>query len=157
MFDVLADIANRPALLDHFTGDYNLLQIRSDGVGAGARFRVDVPRRTMWMETVIESLDRPHRIVERGSTGRGGRMPVRTVFELVETSDGMTQVTVTFWMSPEHWWDRVREALSVGRERWWRRRWRRGLDRLREIVESGQPVPGRLRVAGGNPSLTGVP
>lgn len=154
---MLADVANRPAFLDHFTGDYNLLRIRSEGVGAGARFRVDVPLRTMWMETVIDRLDPPYRIDERGSTGRGGRIPARTVFELVETGDGMTQVTVTFWTSPEHWWDRVRDMVALGQARWWRRRWRRGLDRLREIVESEQPVPGRLRAAGGNPSLTGVP
>lgn len=113
--------------------------------------------RTLWMESVIERADRPHRIDEAGRTGRIGRIPVRTVFELVEAGEGMTEVTVTFWTAPEHWWDRVRGALALGEERRWRRQWRRGLERLREIAESERPLTRRLRIAGGNPSLTGVP
>jgi pilus assembly protein TadC len=41
---------------------------------------------------------------------------------------------------------RLRE---LGRSRWWRRRWRRALRRMRELVESGAAAP-RTEVAGGD-------
>jgi hypothetical protein len=42
--------------------------------------------------------------------------------------------------------DRARE---LGRTRWWRRRWKKALVRMREQVESGA-VPKRTEVAGGD-------
>jgi hypothetical protein len=99
----------------------------------------------MWMETVIEEVDRPHRIFERGRGGRTDRIPVFTVWELVESLGDATEVTVTFWTEPTHPWDRLREKL--GHARRFRRGWRSALDQLREILESGVAIE-RVGVAG---------
>ena len=99
----------------------------------------------MWMESVIEEADRPHRIYERGRGGRTDRIPVFTVWELVDEPAGATEVTVTFWTEPTHPFDRVRERF--GHARRFRRRWGTALERLREILESGDPIE-PVRVAG---------
>jgi hypothetical protein len=78
----LGDLANRPAIIDHFADEFRLQRLESSGVGAAARFRVRRPR--LWMETVIEEVEPPFRIAERGRAGRLARIPTATVWELIE-------------------------------------------------------------------------
>lgn len=145
-FEFLADLANRPAICDHFLREFRLERIESAGVGAAARFRLG--ERGPWAETVIEEVVAPHRIVERGRAGRLGRIPTVTVWELVEGAHRSgCEVTVTLWWSPAHPADRVREALSMGRRE--RRRWRTALARLKHELENPGPVE-RVGVAGGD-------
>jgi uncharacterized protein YndB with AHSA1/START domain len=146
VFELIADLADRPAFCDHFMLDYRLERIPSRGVAAAARFRVEAPRFETWMETVVEELDPPYRIYERGSCGRWNRIPAFTVWELVEGDGETSGVSVSFWTEPEHPLDRLREKL--GAERWYRRQWERALRRLREIAEEGR-APKRVAVAGG--------
>jgi uncharacterized protein YndB with AHSA1/START domain len=145
IFDLLCDLAVRPAWTDHFASDYRLERIPAQGRGAGARFRVDAPGGVRYMETVIAEADRPYRVVEHGRGGRLDRLPIRAVWELHDGNP--TEVTLTFWTEPAGPLDRARE---LGRGRWWRRRWSRALRRLRELVESGAEVAPRAEVAGGD-------
>jgi uncharacterized protein YndB with AHSA1/START domain len=146
VFDLIVDLARRPAWTDHFLSDYRLERIPSVGEGAAARFRIDAPGGISYMETVISDAARPNRVVESGRGGRLDRIPCRALWELSEAPGGMTTVAFTFATEPATIVDRLRE---LGRDGWWRRRWNRGLQRLRELIESGADVP-RQRVAGGD-------
>ena len=144
VFDFICDLAIRPSWTDHFTSDYRLERIPASGQGAAARFRVDAPAGVRYMETVIAEAERPYRIVEHGRGGRLDRLPIRAVWEL--EGGPTTNLTLTFWTSPTSMFDRARE---LGRTRWWRRRGKTALVRMREQIESGA-VPPRTEVAGGD-------
>jgi uncharacterized protein YndB with AHSA1/START domain len=141
VFELLVDLAVRPAFTDHFIDEYRLERLESAGVGAAARFRIT--DRSFWMETVIAEVDAPYRLVERGRGGRVDRIPIATVWELVEGPSAETcNVSVTFVMEPQSFAHRTR-----GSERWFRRQWSRSLARLRALAESAEPPP-RIEVAG---------
>lgn len=146
--DLLADLATRPAFTDHFIDEFRLERMEPAGVGAAGRFRV--PKRKLWIETVIAESDAPHRLVERGRGGRLDRIPVSTVWDLVEGPgpDGC-EVTVTFVTEPVALADRLGDTIARARgvEGWYRRQWARALSRLKDLAESGQG-PDRLVVAG---------
>jgi uncharacterized protein YndB with AHSA1/START domain len=144
VFDFLCDLGARPAWIDHFASDYRLERIPATGRGAAARFRVHAPAGVRYMETVIAEVERPYRVVEHARGGRLDRLPMRIVWELEEGPT--TRVSLTFWTIPADHFDRIRE---IGRERGWRRRWKRALVRLRELIESGEAPP-RAEVAGGD-------
>jgi uncharacterized protein YndB with AHSA1/START domain len=144
VFEFLCDLANRPAFTDHFVRDFRLQRLESSGVGAAARFRIAEPG--LWMETVIEEVSPPHRILERGRGGRFDRIPILTSWELLESGPRGCEVTVTFQTEPSHPLDRLRERF--GAERFYRRQWSIALSRLKELLESGRP-PTRVVVAGG--------
>jgi len=144
VFDFLSDLGIRSAWIDHFASEYRLERIAARGQGAAARFRVDAPAGVRYMETVIAEADRPHRIVEHARGGRLDRLPLRIVWELEEGPT--TRVSLTFWTLPAGPFDRLKE---LGRERWWRRRWKRALVRMRDLVESGE-APRGTGVAGGD-------
>jgi uncharacterized protein YndB with AHSA1/START domain len=137
-FDLLANLANRPAFTDHFIKDYRLERIPSAGVGAAARFRIEPPAARVWVETVIEELDPPHRIHEAGRGGRFDRIPVFTVWELLAGPGSTTELALTFWTEPSHPLDRLKEHL--GARRWYRRQWSRALRRLKQTLEDDRQV-----------------
>lgn len=154
-FAALADLAARPSFSDHFLTDFHLTRIGSEGVGAGARFRVKAPLRKVWMDTTILALEEPFRIVEEGRGGRSNRIPNHTVWELTEAAGGLTAVRVSHWTEPGAV-DRGLELLSAG-SHFQARGWREALRRLRDGLESDQPASGRIAVAGGNRYATGIP
>jgi uncharacterized protein YndB with AHSA1/START domain len=143
VFEFLCDLANRPSITDHFAREFRLQRLESSGVGAAARFRVARP--SLWMETVIEDVSPPHRILERGRGGRLDRIPIATSWELIESGARGCEVTVTFQTEPSRRLDRLREKL--GAKRVYRRHWAIALSRLKELTESGRP-PSRVVVAG---------
>jgi uncharacterized membrane protein len=145
VWELLCDLATRPAFCDHFQLDYRLQRIESRGVGASARFRTEAKRFPIWLDTTIAQLDPPHRILERGRGGRANRMPVGTAWELVDGPGTTTEVTVAFWTEPAHAFDAVRGRLGSGR--WYERQLKKALKRLRELAESGS-APEPLRVGG---------
>jgi uncharacterized protein YndB with AHSA1/START domain len=155
VFAFLANLARRPSFTDHFLTDFHLTRIESAGVGAGARFRAQAPLRSVWMDTCITSLEPPFRIVEAGRGGRANRIPNHTVWELKEASGGLTAVRVSHWTEPRPL-DRGLELLSAGSV-WQARGWREALRRLRDELESDEPLPERIAVAGGNRYATGIP
>jgi len=155
-FEVIADLALRPRFTDHFLTGFHLTRIESTGVGAGARFRVDLAPRRVWMDTSIVELRAPHRIVERGRGGRANRIPAHTAWELVGGSGSLTVVRVAHWTEPASALDRALETLSGAAVRQ-EKAWREALRRLRDLLESGGAPEQRLAVAGGNPHMTGIP
>ena len=89
VFDYLQDIANHPEFTDHYLVDWHLTRIDSVGLGAGARFRVKAPaNRYSWADVTFAEVDRPHRIVEVGRTGKNNRIRTLGVYELASASPG---------------------------------------------------------------------
>jgi uncharacterized protein YndB with AHSA1/START domain len=155
-FEAIADLARRPSFTDHFLTGFHLTRIESSGVGAGARFRVGPRRRRIWMDTVIEEVDAPLRLVERGRAGRANRIPCTTAWELLEGPGSLTRIRVSLWTEPEKHIDRRLEVLS-GTARYQERGWREALRRLRDLLESDRPPPRAVALAGGNRHETGIP
>ncbi|HEX7244842.1 MAG TPA: SRPBCC family protein [Solirubrobacterales bacterium] len=155
-FEAIADLSLRPAFTDHFLTGFRLTRIESQGVGAGARFRIAVWPRRVWADTTIVEADEPHRIVEHGRCGRVNRIATTTLWELTEGPGSLTAVRVSFWTEPANPVDRGLELLSAASIPY-ARRWREALRRLRDGLESGELDSGRVAVAGGNPHATGIP
>lgn len=156
VFATIADLARRPSFTDHFLGGFHLTRIESSGIGAGARFRVASPPRSVWMDTAIVELQPPYKIVERGRGGRANRIPSTTVWELTEGSGSLTRVRVSHWTEPSNPLDRALEVLA-GNSLSGQRGWREALRRLRDQLESAEAAPAPVAVAGGNPHATGIP
>jgi uncharacterized protein YndB with AHSA1/START domain len=148
VFDYLQDIANHPEFTDHYLVDWHLTRIDSVGRGAGARFRVKAPgARFSWGDVTFAEVDRPHRIVEVGRTGKNNRIRTLGVYELSPAAAGSTRVQFTLETIPATLADRLMEAF--GARGWTRRMNGRAMRRLRTILEGGE-VPGRrVTVAGG--------
>jgi uncharacterized protein YndB with AHSA1/START domain len=155
-FAAIGDLALRPAFTDHFVDGFHLTRIDSRGVGAGARFRLELPPRSVWADTTIAELEFPHRILERGRCGRANRIPSTTLWELTEGAGSLTRVRVSHWTEPSNPVDRALERLSGASMRL-ERDWRQALRRLRDLLESSEPAPQRVAVAGGNAHATGIP
>jgi uncharacterized protein YndB with AHSA1/START domain len=145
VFEIIADLSNRPAFCDHFQHEFRLQRIDPVGVGAAARFHLEAPLFHFWMETAIAEIESPHLIVETGRGARIDRMPVGTAWELTEAGGGMTEARVSFWTEPSHHVDKLKDRLSP--DGWHRRRWRRALIRLRDLAEADVRIE-RLHVAG---------
>jgi uncharacterized protein YndB with AHSA1/START domain len=156
VFEAIADLARRRSFTDHFVSDFHLTRIDPRGVGAGARFRIPMFPRAIWMDTAITEIDPPHMIVERGCGGRANRIPSVTVWELHEGSGPLTRVRVAFWTEPPGHLDRLLEKLSGASMRL-ERDWREALLRLRDQLESEAPPEAPVAVAGGNAHATGIP
>jgi uncharacterized protein YndB with AHSA1/START domain len=136
VFDYLQDIANHPEFTDHYLVDWHLTRIDSVGRGAGARFRVKAPgNRFSWADMTFAEVERPHRIVEVGRTGKNNRIRTLGVYELAPGPDAGTRVRFTLETIPEKLSDRLMEAF--GARAWIRRKNERALHRLRAILEEG--------------------
>ncbi len=148
VFDYLADIANHRQFTDHFLVEWHLTRIDSVGRGAGARFRVKAPgSRFSWAEVTFAEVQRPHRIVEIGRTGKYNRVRTFAVYELSPATGGATRVTFTAETIPATLTDRILEWF--GARSWFRRKNRRALRRLRGILEGEAERGPRVTVAGG--------
>ena len=148
VFDYLQDIANHGEFTDHYLVDWHLTRVDSVGRGAGARFRVKVPcNRFSWADVTFVEVERPHRIVEVGRTGKNNRVRTLGVYELASGAAGTTRVRFTLQTEPAMLSDRLLEAL--GGRSWMRRKGKRAMRRLRAILERGEGRGGRVTVAGG--------
>jgi uncharacterized protein YndB with AHSA1/START domain len=156
VFAAVGDLARRPSFTDHFLAEFHLTRIESSGIGAGARFRIALPLRSIWMDSAIAELEEPYRLVERGRGGRGNRTPSTTLWELTEGAGSLTAVRVSHWTEPANRLDRALE-VSLAASSWLQRGWNEALRRLRDQLEGEGAAPGRLAVAGGNPHATGIP
>lgn len=150
VFDFLCDLSYRPAWMDHCTSDLRLVDPRSDGVGAAARYRLQAPRYKPWVETQIVEADRPRRILERTRGGRANLTHGEIVFELSRQGRGLTRVELTIWSEPGTARERFLEKL--GARRWVKRQAKIALERLRAVFEETRDEPlARTGVAGWEP------
>jgi len=148
VFEYLQDIANHPEFTDHYLVDWHLTRIDSVGAGAGARFRVKAPgNRFSWGDVTFAEVERPHKIVEVGRTGKNNRIRTLGVYELDPAAGGSTRVRFTLETVPATFSDRLMEGL--GARAWTRRKNRRAMRRLRERLERGETRGRRVTVAGG--------
>ena len=156
VFEAIADLALRPSFTDHFASEFRLTRIESRGIGAGARFRLRLAPRSIWMDTTIVESEPPHRLVEHGRGGRANRIPSRTLWELHQGAGPLVRLRVSFWTEPSSVVDRALEKASGAAIRL-KRDWRQALRRLRDQLESEALPPQRVEVAGGNAHATGIP
>jgi uncharacterized protein YndB with AHSA1/START domain len=134
VFDYLQDIANHPEFTDHYLVDWHLTRMDSVGRGAGARFRVKAPgNRFSWGDVTFTEVERPHRIVEVGRTGKNNRIRTLGVYDLAPAEAGTTRVRFTLQTVPVTLSDRLMEGLGA-RARL-RRNNQRAMRRLRAILE----------------------
>ena len=150
VFDYLQDLANHAEFTDHYLRDWHLTRIDSIGRGAGARFRVKAPPpagRFAWGDVTFVEVDRPHRIVEAGRTGKNNRVRTLGVYELAPGASGTTRVQFTLETQPATLADRLLEGF--GARGWMRRQNARAMRRLRTILESDAGRGERVTVAGG--------
>ena len=148
VFDYLQDIANHAEFTDHYLVDWHLTRIDSVGRGAGARFRVKAPgNRFSWADVTFSELERPHRIVEIGRTGKNNRIRTLGVYELAPAAAGATRVSFTPQTVPATFTDRLMEGL--GARSWLRRKNHRAMRRLRDVLEGSEARGRRVTVAGG--------
>ena len=148
VFAYLADVANHPEFLDHFMVDWHLTREDTVGYGAGARFRFVAPlQRFPWCDLTFVEVERPRRIVAAGRAGKYNRIRTRAIWELDPLSSDATRVRLTVASDPALPTDRFVGAFA-GRG-WARRRFGRGLSRLRSILEDGEGRGRKVTVAGG--------
>jgi Polyketide cyclase / dehydrase and lipid transport len=145
-FAFLADLANRPSFMSRFLSDFRLMRLDSTGVGAAARFKVR--ERGLWMETEIEELEPPYRILERGRGSRLGRMPVHTAWEVTEAGIGSCEVKVVHWTEPSQLFDKLAEK-APGMRAYYGRALEGALAQLKGLLEAEVPTE-RAAVAGGD-------
>ena len=143
VFEIVSDLAKRPSFCDHFQDPFRLQRIDPTGIGAAARYQL--PHFPGWVETVIDEIEAPYLLIERGKGSRFDRMAIGTAWELVPNGGTMTDVTVSFWTDPSHPVDKLKSKFH--RSGWYERQWDRALKRLRDLVESGVEVE-PLQVAG---------
>jgi uncharacterized protein YndB with AHSA1/START domain len=148
VFEYLADIANHAEFTDHFLVGWHLTREDSYGVGAGARYRIKTPIRSRYNfgDSTFTEVVAPRLIAERGRVGKYNRILTRGVYELTEGSGGTTRVAFTFETKPKFLSDRMQEALGG---RWFKRKNKKALNRLRAILEEGLDRGTRPSVAGG--------
>ena len=118
------------------------------GLGAGMRFRIPRPfNRFDWAELTITDIETPRRIVMKGRGGKYNRIRIVSIWTL-EPAHGGTRVSVSYETEPKFPSDKLMEAL--GRRRI-RRAQRKGLKRLRAILEEGRERGRRATIAAGGP------
>lgn len=144
VFEILLDLSARPAFTDHFMESFHLLRVEPVGKGAGARFRLPDGS---WVDSIIEEVDAPHRLVERGRGGYLNRIPNVTEWLLSDSGPDGCEVQVTFLTEPAHAIDKLRDRKAS--ERRLGKGLKKALERLRDVAESGVQ-PERIEVAGGD-------
>jgi hypothetical protein len=156
VYDYLFDISSRSEFASTIFRDLRLTRVESEGIGAGARYRLHRKLRDRFAGTTITEAERGVRILEEGSTGRGGRVPMAIEYLLEDQSGGSTKVTWTIETYPANGADKIRDS---GLRRNLRRRMPRALKRLRAILEDApDAAPGeRVTVGGMDPSYVPNP
>ena len=147
VFSYLEDVANHSEFTDHYLVDWHLLREDTVGTGAGARFRIKAPGRFNWGDVTFAEVQRPHRIVERGRSGKANRIRTLGVWELTDGPSGTTRVEFTIETEPRTLSDRIMESL--GARGWLRRKNAKALRRLRSIMEEGTGRGRRATIAPG--------
>lgn len=148
VFAYLADIANHPEFLDHFLTEWRLTRVESTGRGAGARFRIDQRgNRFGWADVTFAQVDAPHRILAFGRGGKYNRNKLSMLWEVDPAPGDATRVRLELETEPALPTDRFLEAALFARG-FFKRGLRKGLRRLRSILEEGEGRGTRASIGG---------
>jgi uncharacterized protein YndB with AHSA1/START domain len=148
VFAYLADIANHAEFSDHYLTNWHLTRIDSFGRGAGARFRVGVRwQRFDWGDMTLAVVEPPYRIVAVGRYGKFNRIKTTAVWTLEPGAGNTTEVEYEFESEPALPTDRIVETLT-GQRGYFKRKVRKALRRLQEILEEDHGRGARATVAG---------
>lgn len=134
----LLDIGTRPEFASALFRDFRLTRIESQGVGAGARYRLHRKMRDRYAGTTITQSN-AEGILEEGSTGRGGRVKLAIEWQLTEQPGGSTRIDWLIETYPTNFADKIREFRMRGQTR---RKMRTSLRKMRGILEE---APGAQR------------
>ena len=145
IFEYLSDIANHAEFSDHYLVDWHLTRVNSVGRGAGARFRMKMPRnRFGWGDFVLAELQPPYRILMRGRGGKYNRIRMLSSYTL-QPAPGGTRVQYTYETEPALPSDKLMEIM--GGRAWTKRKAAKAMRRLRAIVEDGSQRGARASYA----------
>ena len=148
IFEYLADVANHAEFNDHFMVDWHLTREDTYGYGAGARYRIKAPlSRFSWGESTVIEVDRPRKLVEAGRTGKYNRIRTLGVYELEPGAGNTTRVIFTLLTEPAKLSDKIME--SFGSRGWMKRKLKKSMRRLRDILEEDRARGTRPTIAGG--------
>lgn len=148
VYEYLLDVAGHPEFTDHFLKDWHMTREETYGLGAGGRFRAELPfARFPWGDWAIVEVEDQRRIVLAGRGGKFNRIRTLTLIELRDASGGATRMDVTIETQPKLLSDRFLEAL--GQRAVLKRHWRKALRRLRTILEEDRDRGPRATIAGG--------
>jgi uncharacterized protein YndB with AHSA1/START domain len=156
VFDYLLDISSRTEFAPTIFRDFRLARVESSGIGAGARFRMHRKLRDRHAGITITETEPGARILEEGSTGRGGRVPMAIEWLIEGQNGGSTKVTWTIETYPANGADKIRDS---GLRRFLRNRMPRSLKRMRGILEDAPDASRgeRASVGGMDPSYVPNP
>ena len=147
VFDYLADIANHQEFSDHYLKEWRLTRVDSVGRGAGARFKIDAPLdRFGWGDMTFIDVQRPHKIVAAGRSGKFNRNKTWTTWTL-SPSGKATQVEVTTEAEVNMATDKFLNTV-LRRRGWMKRGLRKGLRRMQSILEEDLDRGKRATVGG---------
>ena len=151
VFDVISDLGVRESFAGRYIRDFRLTHPKSQGVGAAARYMLPAPLNRHYVETQLVEAQRPLRVTEATHGGRGGRSRGEMRWELARATNTVTEIELTVIWEPGTPRERVKERLG-GTRGWLRRRTKRSLERLRDILEESPrgPLP-RATIAGYEP------
>ncbi|MCW3039907.1 MAG: hypothetical protein JWM31_1812 [Solirubrobacterales bacterium] len=154
VFEYLADVANHPEFLDHFTSEWHLTREDTYGAGAGIRYKVHMRgNRFPWVDQTVLEVDAPRRLVLAGRGGKYNRIRTVTVYELEPQGAGDCRVSVTFETEGKLPSDKL-----FDRRGFYKRRFGKGLRRLAGILEEDRGRGKRASIAGGaRKPATGTP
>ena len=134
VFDYLVDIANHPEFSDHYLKEWRLLRVESVGRGAGARFKMHAPGvRYAYGDMTFIEVERPHRIVAAGRSGKFNRTKTWTTWTLMPSGHA-TRVEVTTESETALPTDKLMEAVTR-RRGWTKRGLGKSLRRMQSILE----------------------
>ena len=148
VFDYLSDAANFPEFTDHFLDDWHMTREETYGLGAGGRFKEELPfARFGWGDMAIVEREEPRLLVLAGRSGKYNRIRTLTIFQLSDDGDNGTIIELSLETHPVYPSDKFLEALAQNRSR--TRGWKKSLRRLAAILEHGEQRGERATIAGG--------
>lgn len=156
VFEYLLDFASRAEFAPTIYRELRLVRVESYGLGAGGRFRLHRKLRDRYAGTTLTEATAPERLLEEGSTGRGGRVGMAAELLLEELPGGATRVNWIIETYPLNPVDRLRE---FGMRRKIKRQMKSSLRRLRGILEGAPDAVASERptVGGMDPSYVPNP
>lgn len=145
IFAYLADVANYPEFMGHFTHGWHVTREDTYGPGAGVRFAFNQKRNGFpWIDATIVEFEPPRRIVLVGRTGKFNRVRSVITWELEPAVGGSTRASVSFETQTKMVTDKLGERRGFHKARW-----KKTAKVLRDVLEGERDRGPRATIAGG--------